>query len=108
LNTTSNLIAFRSRPVVKRTGQPKSTAPTESVALAVSFFATALKRVAAVMREGRAKHPNDDWRVYPAEYHLGRARRHLYLLNRGDTTELHLEHAVTRLLMALQSKANGK
>ena len=65
-------------------------------------FPHALRVIAEVMQRGRATHTGQDWRNLPASFHLERARRHLDLLSQGDTTEPHLAHAATRLLMSLE------
>jgi ERCC4-type nuclease len=62
----------------------------------------ALCDVADVLTSGREKHPNDDGLTQPPAYHLERARAHLELLAAGDCSEPHLEHATSRLLMALE------
>jgi hypothetical protein len=41
------------------------------------------------------------WVNQDTDTHLAHARSHLHHLNRGDGTEDHLRHAVTRLAMAL-------
>ena len=41
------------------------------------------------------------WVNQATDTHLAHARQHLHHLNRGDDTEDHLRHAVTRLAMAL-------
>ena len=47
--------------------------------------------------------PGDTWRGVPYAEHLARARAHLEFLSAGDTSEPHLEHAATRMLMALEN-----
>ncbi len=64
-------------------------------------FTKALEIVAAVMRDGAATHPDNDWVRRSPEYHLGRAEEHLRLLRDRDQLQNHLSHAATRLLMAL-------
>lgn len=41
------------------------------------------------------------WLGQDVETHLAHAREHLHQLNRGDRSEDHLRHAVTRMAMAL-------
>lgn len=41
------------------------------------------------------------WLHQEVETHLAHARQHLHLLNRGDASEDHIRHAVTRIAMAL-------
>ena len=64
-------------------------------------FAKALEVVARVMRDGAATHPDNDWIRRSAEYHVGRAEKHLRLWRDGDQLQDHVSHAATRLLMAL-------
>ncbi len=54
------------------------------------------------MLRGAASHPGDDWRAYPPAFHIAKAERHLRLHREGDKSEPHLQHAATRLLMALE------
>jgi|SRR6516162_3658282 hypothetical protein len=64
----------------------------------------ALVAVAATLAAGRDTHPDDaGFRLSP-EFHVERARRHLELLAAGDSSEPHLAHAATRLLMAIAAK----
>ena len=64
-------------------------------------FKHALEVIAAVMRDGVATHPDNEWIRHSVDYHLGRAEEHLRLLRDGSQAEDHLAHAATRLLMAL-------
>jgi hypothetical protein len=64
-------------------------------------FEQALQVIAGVMRDGVAKHPDNEWTQRGTEYHLVRAEEHLRLLREGEQLEDHLAHAATRLLMAL-------
>jgi hypothetical protein len=64
-------------------------------------FARAFESVARVMRDGAAKHPDNDWVQRSPDYHLARAEENLRLLHDGDQRQDHLSHAATRLLMAL-------
>jgi hypothetical protein len=56
----------------------------------IQALGDALIKIERVLLRGAATHPRDDWRDYPAAYHIGRARRHLLLLQSGDTSEPHL------------------
>jgi len=62
----------------------------------------AIGAVIDVIERGAATHPGDPWTAYPPSYHVARAIEHLRLLREGDEPEPHLEHAATRLLMALE------
>ena len=63
----------------------------------------ALLEVSKVMADGVKKYgPGETWKQQPAEFHLNRALTHLFKVLDHDTTENHLAHAATRLLMALE------
>ena len=64
-------------------------------------FDQALQVIARVMRDGIAKHPDNEWVQRSIEYHSSRAGEHLRMLREGEQLEDHLAHAATRLLMAL-------
>ena len=69
-------------------------------------FDQALQVIAGIMRDGVAKHPDNEWVRRSVEYHIGRAEEHL-LLRDGEQLEDHLAHAATRLLMALTLREIG-
>ncbi len=71
------------------------------------LFTRAFESVSRVMREGAAKHPDNDWVRRTPDYHLGRTEEHLRLLHEGDQRQDHLSHAATRLLMALTLRELG-
>ena len=75
----------------------------DTIDLAETTFADALKVVNQIMREGAKTHACGDWRQQTVEHHVQRARLHLARLVNGDPqpVEDHLAHACTRLLMAL-------
>jgi hypothetical protein len=73
----------------------------------MNSFDQALPVIAGVMRDGVAKHPDNEWVRRSVEYHLGRAEEHLRLLRDGEQLEDHLAHAATRLLMALTLREIG-
>jgi hypothetical protein len=70
-------------------------------------FDQALAVIAGVMRDGVAKHPDNEWTRRGVEFHLGRAEEHLRLLREGEQLEDHIAHAATRLLMALTLREIG-
>lgn len=43
----------------------------------------------------------DAWLHQEVDTHLAHARQHLHMLNRGDNSEDHIRHAITRIAMAL-------
>jgi hypothetical protein len=73
----------------------------------IQSFDQALQVIAGIMRDGVAKHPDNEWVRRSAEYHIGRAEEHLLLLRDGEQREDHLAHAATRLLMALTLREIG-
>jgi hypothetical protein len=70
-------------------------------------FDQALEIIAGVMRNGIAKHPDNEWTRRRPDYHVGRAVEHLRLLQDGEQLEDHLAHAATRLLMVLTLREIG-
>ena len=70
-------------------------------------FDQALEVIAGVMRNGIARHPDNEWARRALNYHLERAEEHLRLLREGEQLEDHLAHAATRLLMALTLREIG-
>ena len=69
-------------------------------------FALALAAVEGVIERAVASRkypPGDTWRECLVVEHLRHAAVHLRKLERGDTSEPHLEHAATRVLMALEN-----
>lgn len=57
-----------------------------------------------VLDEGVKKYGTDNWRHIPTNNHLNKALIHIYAYLAGDTQDEHLEHAFTRLMMALAVK----
>ena len=70
-------------------------------------FDQAIQVIAGIMRNGVAKHPDNEWVRRSTEYHIDRAEEHLRLLQEGEQLEDHLAHAATRLLMALTLREIG-
>jgi hypothetical protein len=69
-------------------------------------FALALAAIEAVIDRALASgeyQPGDTWRERPATEHLQHDGVHLRKLRCGDSSEPHLEHAATRILMALKN-----
>jgi hypothetical protein len=64
----------------------------------------ALCAVADTLARGQLRHPDDDGFREPADFHVDRAEKHLVALRAGDMSELHLAHAATRLLLALEAE----
>lgn len=69
-----------------------------------------LERIAKVMEYGATKanggkgYPTNNWRLIPQEQHINHALIHLYALDRGDVQDNHLDHALTRIMMALATE----
>ena len=70
-------------------------------------FDQAFQVIAGIMRDGVAKHPDNEWARRSVDYHIGQAEEHLLLLRDGEQLEDHLAHAATRLLMALTLREIG-
>ena len=66
-------------------------------------FAEALAVVRDVMREGARPHPASDWTQREINHHVRRAQIHLSLWLNGNPEHqtVNLDHALTRLLMAV-------
>jgi hypothetical protein len=64
----------------------------------------ALCVVADTLARGRTAHPEDDGFRQSAVFHIERAWDHLIALRTGDTSEPHLPHATTRLLLAIEAE----
>jgi hypothetical protein len=74
-------------------------APEERFSLALATINAVIDRAVASGRHP----PGDTWREHPVVEHLRHAAAHLRKLERGDTSEPHLKHAATRVLMALEN-----
>jgi len=57
--------------------------------------------IQAVMEEGELNHPHGSWEEISIEEHIKHADVHLGCYLSDDTTEDHLAHALTRLMMAV-------
>ena len=66
----------------------------------------AFDAVSSVMKTNESK--GDAWIHQEVETHLAHARQHLHLLNRGDKSENHVMHAITRMAMAIAISNRGK
>ena len=67
-------------------------------------FAEALKVGCRVMRGGARTHPANDWTQREISHHVRRAAIHLSLWLNGNPEHqgVNLDHALTRLLMAVE------
>lgn len=54
-----------------------------------------------VLHEGAEKYGTDNWKHIPRKNHLNKALIHIYAYLAGDDQDEHLEHAFTRLMMAI-------
>lgn len=59
-----------------------------------------LAEVAQVLHTGASKYGIDNWKLIPTDDHLNHALHHIFLHLAGNTTENHLAHATTRMMMA--------
>jgi len=57
---------------------------------------------AATMQEGAETHEEDAWLAESVKFHITHAEQHLAKYMLGDTSEEHLSHAMTRLILARQ------
>lgn len=64
----------------------------------------ALFEVARILKDGAEKYGIDNWRLIESTDHLNHALIHIFAHLNGDTQDEHLQHAATRLLMALDMK----
>ncbi|WP_287417171.1 dATP/dGTP diphosphohydrolase domain-containing protein [Oceanithermus sp.] len=67
----------------------------------------ALLAVGGVMRVGAERYERDNWRRIDVDDHINHALVHIYKHLVGDDGEPHLQHAATRLLMALEIELTG-
>ena len=68
----------------------------------------ALAKVAEVMYQGSLKYEKDNWRLINIDSHLNHAVNHIVLYLAENSSEEHLAHAATRLLMAVELQNNSK
>lgn len=68
----------------------------------------ALFRVAEVFGYGASKYTPDNWRAVPTVEHINHALVHLFAHLAGDTQDAHLDHAATRLIMAIAVDIQGR
>jgi hypothetical protein len=59
------------------------------------------------MERGQMTHPNSDWRDCSIEDNVDKAFDHLRMYVMRDASEPHLEHALTRLAMAVYKQDEG-
>lgn len=64
----------------------------------------AILSLASVLKEGCDKYGEDNWRSISVADHINKALIHLYMFLAGDKGDDHLEHAFTRLMMAVAIK----
>jgi len=58
-------------------------------------------RVGRLFRDKARKYAKNNWRLVPQRAHFNHAMGHLWAYAAGDTSDDHLCHAVTRLMMAM-------
>ncbi len=66
--------------------------------------AHAMFAVAKVLDEGERKYGKDNWRKISVESHLNHLLMHIFAYMAGDEQDEHLEHALTRAVMAVGVK----
>ena len=60
----------------------------------------AIIEIAKVLQEGAEKYEPNNWRLIPQEEHINHALIHYVAHRVGDTQDEHLQHCMTRLMMA--------
>ncbi len=65
------------------------------------FDPHAMYKLAAVLKKGADKYGADNWRGIPARDHVNHAIEHLFAYLAGDTSEPHIDHALTRTMFAV-------
>jgi hypothetical protein len=68
----------------------------------------ALMSLARVLEEGARKYGVNQWRRIPYESHINHALQHLAAILADDASDEHLEHALTRLALAVAVKSDYK
>lgn len=63
-----------------------------------------LLKIAKVLKEGAEKYEANNWRLIPQEDHLNHAIIHWLAYSMGDITDNHLDHFLTRIMMAYATK----
>lgn len=59
-----------------------------------------LLKIAGVLKEGAEKYEANNWRLIPQEEHLNHAIIHWLAYSMGDISDNHLDHFLTRIMMA--------
>lgn len=59
--------------------------------------------LAEVMAQGAKRYAKDNWRGIALDDHLNHALAHIFGYMAGDRSDPHLEHALTRLAMAVET-----
>lgn len=68
---------------------------------------SSLKAVAHVLGRGAEKYGESNWKKITTNEHINHVLNHVNLYLLGDTSEPHLEHAMTRLMMAYHVDYHG-
>lgn len=88
--------------IVTDTGGKMNASPYRSELLP----ARALLRASAILAAGVESHGRDNWREIPTDIHVGRAITHLLQYQAGDKSEKHLEHALCRIMFAIECEGS--
>lgn len=65
------------------------------------MYPGAILRIAKTLEYGVGRYSRNNWRLIPTNDHINHALIHLYADSIGDKQDDHLDHALTRIMMAL-------
>lgn len=66
-----------------------------------------LLKIAKVLKEGAEKYEANNWRLIPQEDHINHAIIHWLAFVSGDNTDDHIDHFLTRIMMAYATKPSA-
>ncbi len=66
----------------------------------------AILEIARILHKGALKYEENNWRLISCKSHINHALTHIFAYLAGDTQDEHLEHALCRMMMAVETKQN--
>ncbi|WP_461570741.1 dATP/dGTP diphosphohydrolase domain-containing protein [Thermincola ferriacetica] len=66
--------------------------------------ARAILEIARILYKGAKKYKENNWRLISCRSHINHALTHIFAYLAGDTQDEHLEHALCRMMMAVETK----